>query len=451
MNDYSVNDIKNVIAHFSKIQINNKPIKLFWRCGNQYIYHFFEFELGRIIYLKLFDKSNYKKSQFNLKYFFYFSKNIITIILSFFYLLLLKKKNNQTLLASDYDKHMNEIENIIKKKKINYDKVCWGILARENYFSIPQFDFISFRKLKVTNVDSEIYKHLSSQDITEIIYFLDKLYLKIKIQYIFSKIILKKFNYKLFITWDQVTNNVGLLIALKEKKVKIMFIQHIIFNDKVPLFINENIENKYKDKLSDYYYVWGDNFKNLLIRYNKNFSHVTFPNKEDAIKSARYFLKKNKNKILYFFENLSDLKNMNLILKKIQAMSFDIIIKIREKNNEKIDILLDGLNKKKYILKKNVSEEDLNEISFIICSRTSAFYKYLINGETIIGIKTNYYLLEEFEKDSMIISFNCSDFLKLDKRKILDKIENFQNNNSPKYEYYNLEKFFNKIYSSIFV
>ena len=92
MNDYSVNDIKNVIAHFSKIQINNKPIKLFWRCGNQYIYHFFEFELGRIIYLKLFDKSNYKKSQFNLKYFFYFSKNIITIILSFFYLLLLKKK-----------------------------------------------------------------------------------------------------------------------------------------------------------------------------------------------------------------------------------------------------------------------------------------------------------------------------------------------------------------------
>lgn len=451
MKEYSVNDIKNIIAYFNNIEINNKPIKLFWKCGNEYIYHFFEFELGRIIYLKLFDKNNYKKSQFDLKYIFYFSKNIITIILSFFYLILLKKKNNKILLASDYDKHTNEIENIIKKKKINYDKVCWGILAKENYFSIPQFDILSFRKLKITHVDSGIYKHLSSQDLREIIYFLDKLYLKIKIQYIFSKIILKKFNYKFFITWDQVTNNVGLMIALKEKKVKIMFIQHIIFNDKVPLFINENIENKYKNKLSDYYYIWGNNFKNLLIKYNENFSKVTFPNKKDAIQSARYFLKKDKNKILYFFENLSDLKNMNLILKKIQAMNFGIIIKIREKNNEKLDTLLDGLDKKKYILKKDVSEEDLNEISFIICSRTSAFYKYLINGETIIGIKTNYYLLEEFEKDSMIISFNCSDFLKLDKTTILNKIQNFQNNNSPKYEYYDLEKFFDRIYSSILI
>ncbi len=451
MKNYSVNDIKNVIANFNKIEINNKPIKLFWKCGNEYMYHFFEFELGRVIYLKLFDKNNYKKSQINLRYFFYFLKNIKSIILSFFYLLLFKEKNNQTLLASDYDKHTNEIENIIKSKKINYDRVCWGILARENYFSIPQFNIISFRKLKITHVDSEIYKYLSSEDLKEIINFLDNLYFKLKIQYIFSKIILKKFNYKLFITWDQPTNNVGLLIALKEKKVKIMFIQHIIINDKVPLFINENIEKKYKDKLPDYYYVWGDNFKKLLIKYNENFSHVTFPNKEDAIQSANYFLKKDKNKILYFFENLSDLKNMNLILKKIQAMNFDIIVKIREKNNEKIDILLDGLNKKKYILKKDVSEDDLNEISFIICSRTSAFYKYLISGETIIGIKTNYYLLDEFEKDSMIVSFNCSDFLKLDKRKILDNIKDFQNNNSPKYEYYDLKKFFNKIYSSIFI
>jgi hypothetical protein len=147
---------------------------------------------------------------------------------------------------------------------------------------------------------------------------------------------------------------------------------------------------------------------------------------------------------------MSDFSKMHKILIKLQSFNFKIIIKLRKKNNEKLEFLLKNLNKKKLIIKKFLTKKDIKNSLLIICSRTSAFYEYLKYGKIVLGVKTDYYLLNNFEKNKTILTINYQDFLNLSKSNFLNKIKKFNKYKKSNIKFYSFNIYFKKILQDIF-
>ena len=92
----TVNDIIKLIFLINRIKINNKPIAKFWVIGNQYVYHYLEFELGLQIHNLFFDRENFditKNEDFN---FLKKTKNLINKFTYLLYLALIKDKKKNS-------------------------------------------------------------------------------------------------------------------------------------------------------------------------------------------------------------------------------------------------------------------------------------------------------------------------------------------------------------------
>ena len=444
----TVNDIIKLIFLINRIKINNKPIAKFWVIGNQYVYHYLEYELGLQIHNLFFDREKFditKNEDFN---FLKKTKNLIKKFRYLLYLALIKDKKKKILLFSDFEHRTYEAEKYLKQNKFEYDRIALGIKHNNQFLSVPFSSEKKKRKIKITKIDKKIYNYISYNELIYLISHLDNFYQKALNQYFFSKKIISMFNYRLFVSWDHIQNVLGTYIALNEKKIKSLFIQHKIINSKIPGFINKGIKDQYKLKFNEYYYVWGDDFKKQLLNSNKSYNKVTFPNSEIKNK-IRYNNNLKKKNIIYFFEAMSDFSKMNKILIKLQSFNFKIIIKLRKKNNEKLEFLLKNLNKKKLIIKKFLTKKDIKNSLLIICSRTSAFYEYLKYGKIVLGVKTDYYLLNNFEKNKTILAISYQDLLNMSRSNFINKIYKFNKYKKDNFKFYSFNIYFKKILQDV--
>lgn len=226
---------------------------------------------------------------------------------------------------------------------------------------------------------------------------------------IFLTKLLEILNIKKFIFLDDSRHALVLLSSCKRLNIKNLAYQHARFNE-YHLGLSEiNF---------DYYLVWNDYFKNLLIKMNSDYKDESI----FACSHPRIINKKIKNltknsSILIVEESFFDLKIASKFI-NIIPNNFEVFYRPKPGSKKKIDTVM---SRNIHISQNKSFEEDIIDISplLLIGSESSLLIESWLYNVPSLGIKTFNDYADHLDEDNLVeFCENTGDFLNLFKKLI---------------------------------
>lgn len=332
-------------------------------------------------------------------------------------------------------KHIDS-ENLFGDKKSLYTGYKKLFYTKSNNINIS-YDSAS-RLLKEYIPENEFYTLIESIDFRVQEYIEEY---KILLRYLENKKIKK------IISYDQLEQHLALLLVSKKLNIKYYSYQHGAISKHHPGWLADGIDKKYCNLVADKIYVWGEYWKNKLVKYSNKYSNENIEvgtNLRGNIHSKYPFklLNKNKLSILFPYEFLADNLKLSTYIEHLIGMNINVIIKLRPKDFGSGDINSDlyAYSEKvrdNIIFKYNLTEDEIvSNIDIIGCSQSTYAYEMMQYNKPIWYFETNFTMLEDIVEDG--IAYSIDD----------NKIKNFKQNGIdenyliPKYDDRYIEKVF---------
>jgi len=254
---------------------------------------------------------------------------------------------------------------------------------------------------------------------------------------------------KLLITYDQVETILPLLIILREKKIKVISYQHGVLTKFHAGWMGHGIEEKYCNAVPDKLIVWGNYWKEILIKHSNKYNQSNIIVGAHLNKKINYnWEKKNlvnpkckKIKILVPFEFIAANIEISNYIEKFIDFGWQVKIKIRPKGNG--DINFDKLAYSKLIqneceFKYDFCNEELNEIHAVVCTQSSFGMEMMRFNKPIWYLETKFKFMDDILKN-IAHRINIKTCSELKEMRILEKFL------IPKYNLENYKNFFSDL------
>ncbi len=476
---YNLGLSKKLLHEFNNTLHNNKKIYERWQYKNFYIIPaiqeilFWEYFVILIRYEKFF--KNYDLNQFKInindfntgnigfyKYYklVYHNHSLIKKTLKF---LLINLRSlfsfYKTILIYDdgydgfrYKILKNNLQKIVKYSRIDL-VINKNIIRQLLDFKSFSFGYINIFRLRTKTIENKNFNIFLKYDPNGFYKFLERVD-------IFSQDVIdstKKFENlfkrkppKIIFSYDQYNLILPILIACKINKIKFIAYQHGLLTHYHSGWLGFGIPKKFCNLKADQLLVWGEFWKKILETHSNIYHHselkvATHLNKDMDVEDKNFkkecHFNKNDNFILYPYEFMPNINEVEEYLKILIKNNFKIIIKTRVKSksdpasnfnlNVFSDYIIDNVT-----FVDELSPKLLNSVKVVIFTQSTYALEMMKEYKSLWYLDTSF----EFLKDIVIDSLAH----KIDKENINSVLSGKDHNYyQPKYNYATYKSLFN--------
>lgn len=224
---------------------------------------------------------------------------------------------------------------------------------------------------------------------------------------------------KHFMGYDQIEETLSWIIACKKHQVPTTTFQHGVLTKYHSGWMGYDIPTKYCNAVPDQLVVWGNYWKNALIKYSNKYnsnnivvgSHLNKTICYDSF--PRKMLKDEKITILIPYEFLADNISLSEYIKAFLDKGWKVIVKIRPQGDGDIDydtLAYDEEVRDRIQYKYELSKEEIiNDVDVVVCTQSTFAYEMMPFNKPIWYLQTPFTMLEDIVEDGIAHSVSLND------------------------------------------
>ena len=288
---------------------------------------------------------------------------------------------------------------------------------------------VSYEKLK------NLKNYLSEKELMGLIQFIENRFQDIKSEYYVLKDYLNTSHLNTLICYDQIEAILALVIACKEKGIKVIGLQHGPITEYHSGWIGYNLPREVCNLKLDRLYTWGDYWKMILKQHsNKYFGRnvvVGAHLNKDMSKRAKYPINRTNQSvtrkdlnILVPYEFISNGLEISFFLEEFIKLGWKVFIKIRPPGDGDLEndkFAYSKTVRENAIFKYEFSEEELSLMDVAAGTQSVFFIEMIKYGVPLWYLKTSTSFLRATVKNGLAHEITKSTINKLKNPKNLKK------------------------------
>ncbi len=356
-----------------------------------------------------------------------------------------KRPSSKVLIYDDgYDGFRFKAFKEILATKISYDRTeqasiknLFSLISRKKHFFIGKKAIIYKKSSTIVSYNQlkALKSYLTEKELTSIIQHIENRFQDIKSEYFVLKKYLSSCNVSTLICYDQIEAILALVIACKEKRIKVQGLQHGPITEYHSGWLGYNLPRDICNLKLDRLYTWGHYWKSVLEKRSNKYggkdlivgAHL---NKDMSLKAIHPILKnrrknlKNKLNILVPYEFISNSLEISFFLEAFLKLGWRIYIKIRPPGDGDLEndkFAYSKTVRRKAIFKYDFSEKELATMNVAVGTQSVYFMEMMKYGLPLWYLKTSTTFLRDTVKIGLAHEITKTNLKELKDPKCLKK------------------------------